>query len=233
MDFEKLSSEHRNSMGVATTTYQEQLKALNGEGPQATYLKGRGLDGNLCRTFRIGAISSPLPGHEMYQGWLTIPYVTPTGVIAIKVRRIEDNTERSVPKYVQLEGEGSHLYNVRDLHKPSTFIVICEGEVDAMTMSYHVGVPCVAIPGVSNARDSDSGSPKWSDPSVLRRVFEDYDEVIIVMDGDDPGKKAADHLHKAVRRGRIVTLPAGSDVNEMVQQFGPAEMRKLLGVRNV
>ena len=55
-------------------------------------------------------------------------------------------------------------------------------------------------------------------------------EVIIVMDGDDPGKKAADHLHQAVRRGRIVTLPMGRDVNEMVQQSGPDAMRKLLGV---
>jgi len=166
----------------------------------------------------------------MYTGWLTIPYITPTGVIAIKVRRIEDNTERSVPKYVQLEGEGAHLYNVRDLQKPSPFIVICEGEVDAMTMSHHVGVPCVAIPGVSNARDSDSGRTKWSDASVMRRIFEDYNEVLIVMDGDEPGQKAADHLHKAVRRGRIVTLPIGRDVNEMVQESGPDAMRKLLGV---
>ena len=231
MDFEKLSSEHRNLMGVATTTYQEQLKALNGEGPQVTYLKSRGLDGNLCRTFRIGAISEPLAGHEMYRGWLTIPYVTPTGVIAIKARRIEDNTERSVPKYMQLEGEGSHLYNVRDLHKPSTFIVICEGEVDAMTMSYHVGVPCVAIPGVSNARQLDRSSPTWSDPSVMRRIFEDYDSVVIVMDGDDPGKKAADHLHKAVRRARIVTLPVGSDVNSTYLEHGAQVLRDLIGVK--
>jgi len=167
----------------------------------------------------------------MYRGWLTIPYLTPTGVIAIKVRRIEDNTERPAPKYVQLEGEGSHLYNVRDLQKPSPFIVIAEGEIDAATVSGMAGVPCVAVPGVANAKDEDSGKVKWSDPSVMRRIFEDYNFVIVLFDGDDAGRKAADRIKKAIPRAQIVAMPEGMDANSIFLRDGAEGLRKLLGVK--
>jgi len=167
----------------------------------------------------------------MYRGWLTIPYITPTGVIAIKARRIEDNTERPVPKYVQLEGEGSHLYNVRDLHKPSTFIVICEGEVDAATVSGLAGVPCVGIPGVANAKDSDSGKVKWSDAAVMRRIFEDYDFVIVLFDGDKAGREGADRIKKALPKAQIIAMPEGMDANSIFLRDGAEGLRKLLGVK--
>jgi len=167
----------------------------------------------------------------MYQGWLTIPYLTPTGVIAIKVRRIEDNTERSVPKYVQLEGEGSHLYNVRDLQKPSPFIVICEGEVDSMIVSGLANIPCVAIPGVANARDTDGSKVKWSDASVMRRIFEDYGEIIVLFDGDQPGRDGAAKIKKALPRARVVTMPEGMDANSVYLQDGADRLRDMLGVK--
>ena len=70
--------------------------------PQAvSYLRGRGITKEAASLFRLGSVVEPSAGHEHAIGRLSIPYITPAGVVGIKFRAIDDTT----PKYLWPTGQ--------------------------------------------------------------------------------------------------------------------------------
>lgn len=185
-------------------------------------MDGRGIDRNVADTFRLGYVSEPLPGDERYEGMLVIPYLTPTGPVALKFRNLRPDGE---PRYLAPAGQETRLYNVMDLHKRSERIVICEGEIDTMTVSAHL--PCVGVPGVKS----------WQ--SHYRRVFDGYTDVVILTDNDqkedgsNPGQELAALIRREVRDSRNILLPANTDANAYVLQNGAEALLDLLGIHDV
>ena len=111
------------------------------------YLKERGISDLVAANKWLGTVVGNHPGHEMHQGWLSIPYVVANGgVVGFKFRRIDDG----LPKYGAPLGQKSHLFNVTDINKQSSVIAICEGELDAIILSEVCDVPAVGCPGVSS-----------------------------------------------------------------------------------
>ena len=39
------------------------------------------------------------------------------------------------------------MYNVLDIERAADFIGVCEGELDTLTLSACVGIPCIGVPG--------------------------------------------------------------------------------------
>lgn len=149
---------------------------------------------------------------------LSIPYITPAGVVAIKFRR--------------LEGEGSkydgpsqkaRLYNAGVLVDGGSVVAVCEGELDAVVAEAALGIPAVATPGTS-------WLPHWG------RALADFDRVLVVADhdakedGSDPGRKHADKLVKEIHNAELVLPPAGLDLGEWIQQDGAESVRKVAGL---
>src|SRR4051812_5430637 len=81
----------------------------NGAGGGA---RGIGLDA--ARQYRLGSVSEAEPGHEKTWGRLSIPYITPSGIVAIKFRCVRDHDckESDHPKYLAPKGQKPRLYNV-------------------------------------------------------------------------------------------------------------------------
>jgi DNA primase len=168
----------------------------------------------------LGTVIDPAEGHQEYAGWLSIPYITAMGhCVSVKFRRIDDGK----PKYGQPVGQKAHPYNVTDILIQSPFIVVCEGELDAVILSGIVGIPAVGIPGVV------SWKPHFS------KLFTGYDTVYIVgdndvkEDGSNPGAEFARRVQSELTNGVIVTLPPNTDINEYYLANGPEELRKLFG----
>lgn len=208
MDFPRRSPEFRRSLDSAAKRYAESLT------PEAlTYLEGRGIPAHVAHGRLLGSVVEPEQGHEHATGWLSIPYVTPSGVVAIKFRRIGSDAK---PKCLAVEGQGSHLYGVCDLHRPSDVIAICEGELDCVVLSELCGVPTVAT-------SVGTWEPFW------RRLFEDYAKVYIVLDPDEPGKNFAKKLRDKIQNSVIVDLEIG-DVNEAYLKEGPEFIRQKIGL---
>ena len=62
------------------------------------YLEGRGISKELAQSFLLGTVVDPIPEHEQFAGWLSIPYITALGhFAAVKFRRIDEGK----PKYGQ------------------------------------------------------------------------------------------------------------------------------------
>ena len=202
---------------------QRYAQAIN---PQTlNVLEERGISDAVAAMFELGTITDPINGHEMYEGWLSIPYITAGGsCVGFKFRRLDDIK----PKYGSPTGQKAHLYNVIDVTIMSPYIVICEGELDTVITSGVLGIPAVGVPGVA----------AWK--SHFPKLFGGYEIVYVVgdndikEDGSNPGAEFAKRVANEVMNSTIVTLPAGMDINDYYLKHGVEDTRKLLiGESNV
>ena len=200
-----LNAEQRNLLTEAAEKYCNSLT------PQAaSYLEARGITAEVAHTFRLGSVVEPSAGHEHAVGRLSIPYLTPAGVVGIKFRSIDDTT----PKYLWPSGQKIGLYNVLDLHCYSDTIAICEGEIDTIVASGIVGIPAVGVAGVSQWKP-------W-----FPKLFESYTRILIFADNDvkedgtNPGQELARRIKEDLDKATIVQLPPNMDVNEIYLQLG-------------
>lgn len=169
-----------------------------------TYLKNRGIPIEVARLAQLGVVEEPEVGHEAYIGRLAIPYITKTGVVDLRFRSLNPAVE---PKYMGLTGAETRMYNVIDIEKANNFIGVCEGELDTITMSGCIGIPCVGVPGANS----------WK--KHYTRLLADFERVFVFADGDQPGTEFARSLARELPV-TIVQLPDGHDVNSMFVQEG-------------
>lgn len=213
LDFPQLSPMKREMLNRATQTYYEALKSS----PVAQeHLKERGITGEVAQHFRLGYVSEPLENHDHMQGMLSIPFITPVGTVAIRFRRLSGDGH----KYHQEAGTLSPLFNVRDLHRPEPYLVLCEGEMDAVVMSGLCGIPAVGLAGTGNWKQRGK---------FYRRLMVDYDRVYILMDPDKAGQDMVPDIIRRVPNAVNVILPAG-DVNETFLAVGREGILKEMGL---
>ena len=152
----------------------------------------------------------PSAGHEHAVNRLSIPYITPAGVVGIKFRAIGDNT----PKYLWPTGQKIGLFNVMDLHRFSETIAICEGEIDTIIASSFIGIPAVGVAGVS----------QWK--SWFPKLFESYSRILIFADNDvkedgrNPGQELAGRIKEDLNTATVVQLEPNLDVNDTYLRYG-------------
>ena len=187
----------------------------------ASYLAARGLDRDAVAGFRLGVVSDPDPAHEAYRGRLSIPFITPTGVVSIRFRCLLDHTCQEYEyhgKYEGPPGEGTHLYNVQALHDAGDRIGVAEGELDAAVATV-AGLPTVGCPGASN----------WK--PFYYRLFDDFQYVYILGDGDAAGRKWAGGLVPNIPGAVSRVQPPGYDVSSYVVEHGAqAWLESVIGV---
>src|SRR5690606_5037356 len=124
-----------------------------------------------------------------------------------------NGSEYGHAKYLQA-GE-DHIYNVGALHESHPAVAITEGELDACICDTYV-LPAVGI----------SGATKWK--SFWSRLFEDYERVFVIGDGDKPGRDFAKSVAKKLDNGVPVYMPEGYDINEAYLEFGDEELTRLI-----
>ena len=193
-------------LGKTAERYHESLRENEAV---LSYLEQRDLGLDVAHGYRLGVVAEPDPLHEDYRGRLSIPYLTPTGVVSMRFRCLEDHDckEEHCAKYLQPKDEPTHVYNVAALHTADTVIGICEGELDAIA-STESGLPAVGIPGVNNWK------PFWD------RLFDDFERVLILGDGDTAGRAFASKLAHSIPGGEAKVMPVDTDVNSFIVEHG-------------
>ena len=205
LTFALLSKRRKQSLGLAAKAYYESL-----DDRTLAYFAERGLSEEDIRAFRIGSVIEPAEGHELYAGRACIPYMTPTGVVNLKFRCIEDHgrcDDHGHKKYYALSGYGTRLYNVLALAKDSPTIAITEGEIDAMSVQSRLELPTVAYPGAT----------QWQGNTHWPLIFEGYSTVYVIADGDKPGRDAAKEVAGSMRNAEVVHCPDGEDANSLLR----------------
>jgi DNA primase len=179
------------------------------------YLASRGIPMEAARLAQLGVVAEPEIGHEQYAGRLSIPYITKTGVVDLRFRSLNPAVE---PKYMGLTGAETKMYNVLDIDKAGDFIGVCEGELDTITMSSCIGIPCIGVPGANS----------WK--KHYTRLLADFERIFIFADGDQPGTEFARSLARELPV-TIVQLPEGEDVNSMYVSNGAHYFRDKIEVK--
>jgi len=200
----------RKSLAEAMGRYVAQMPGTRAE----QYLTDRGLSNEVVQHFGLGVVANPLPEHQNYKGRLAIPYLTPSGVVAMRFRIVPP--EESDRKYLGVAGvSAKKLFNTRDLLNTER-IFICEGEIDTMT-AHQVGLKAVGVAGVSN----------WN--SDWWRIFRNR-RVTVLADADDKGqgKNFAEEICAGLADCDMITMPAGYDVNSLVAQQGSEALLDLI-----
>lgn len=211
----KLSASRRAFLREATSRYHASLP----NSPAAELLEARGLLNRDTEPYRLGFVSDPLSGHEMYRGRLAIPYLRngPSGmsVISMRFRCTHIGKCGCTAKYLSAPGDETWIYNTPAILYDTDDIAICEGELDALSASIS-GVPAVGIPGVE----------AWK--PYFRNLFLGYETVYVLADGDEPGMKLANTIAKALPNSKIVPCADGMDVNsEMIANGREYILRKV------
>ena len=203
----KQSISQRESLTKAAKFYHSALHEAE------DYLAERGRTIEQATRARLGVVLEPLTGHENYVNRLAIPYITRSGVVDLRFRSMD----LSEPKYMGLTGATTHLYNVGAFFKASSYISICEGEIDTITLDTVCGIPAVGVPGVNN----------WK--KHYTRLLADFDKVFLFADGDSAGTDFAKHLAKELGNLVVVQMPDGEDVNSMYLKYGVEYFQQKIG----
>ena len=185
-------------LGKATRRYAENISLAD------DYLKSRGITREVARLARFGVVGEPEVGHEAFVGRLSIPYITKTGVVDLRFRSLNPAVE---PKYMSMTGAETRMYNVLDIEQAGDWIAVCEGELDTLTLSACVGIPCVGVPGANS----------WK--KHYTRLLADFERIFVFADGDQPGREFATSLSRELPV-TIVQLPEGEDVNSAYVKYG-------------
>jgi DNA primase len=198
LSFVKQSLSQKESLTKAAKYYHSALVEAE------DYLAERGITMEAATRARLGVVLEPLTGHEAYLNRLSIPYITRSGVVDLRFRSMD----LSEPKYMGMAGATTHLYNVGAFFRASSYICICEGEIDTITLDNLCGIPAVGVPGVNN----------WK--KHYTKLLQDFDKVFLFADGDSAGTDFGKSLSRELNNLVVVQMPEGQDVNSMYLLHG-------------
>lgn len=193
MDFD------RKALELMQATAERYHTGLTEEMTQ--YLGDRGITPALAIKFLLGRCD------DLHEGWLSIPYLRPSGVAWFNYRRMDGGK----PKY--MASGSKHLYNTADLEVADTTgeIAIAEGELDTIIASAVCGVPCVGIPGAT----------QWTGNKHWHELFRGYQRVWVLADPDEAGLALASAILEVLPAARLVKLPG--DVTDTYLTHGGIE----------
>lgn len=176
------------------------------------YLAQRGVDVETAEYFGVGFFS----GKGSMSGRVVIPIENERGELVAYAGRSIDGSE---PKYKLPAGfkKSQVLYNLaRALEDVSTgAVVLVEGFFDCIKVvqAEHV---CVALMGCSLSEDQEV------------QLVSHFRQVVIMLDGDEPGRKAAGEIAGRLARKmwvHVVDVPEGRQSD----QLSTGELQALLG----
>ncbi len=169
------------------------------------YLNARGISDAVIDEYKLGY------GQFYRKTWITIPIKDIFGNYAFfKLRQDPDhgNDKITYPKGIEAQ-----LYDWENLTKPNTRLVICEGELDRLTLLSR------GIPAITSTHGAGTFKEEWAEKLIKNQEIK---EVHICFDNDEAGRKGAERVAKMVEIGGkatyIITLPnevgAGGDITD-------------------
>lgn len=153
---------------------------------------------------------------------IAYPYLSPKDdktEYAAKLRAISD-------KAFSANGSPQTLFNIQN-HKEGDPLIICEGEMDALSFM-EAGINATSIPaGASNTPLKD-GAPALRYLRHHAKLIEATDKVILALDCDEPGETTAGEIARRIGRSKCwsVSYAGGcKDANDVLMKHGPKALR--------
>lgn len=213
------SALEKSLLNGAAAEYHKQLLAPEGHDALSYLTEQRGLSLEVIKAFQLGVVLGPdvSPTNETVRGFISIPYLSPTGVLSMRFRRPPES--EAPMKYWSPKGTKTRVFNTNALVNPGHWIAICEGEMDTIAAT-QAGIPAVGIPGVQS----------WA--PYMRHMLSGFSRVMVLADNDDAGQGLAfgEMIAEQLEEVKIVLAPKGHDVNSTLKELGVAGLREHFGI---
>jgi twinkle protein len=172
-------------------------EAIKTDAEAMKYLSDRGINACTVDNFKLGLkISNGVQ-------WLSIPYFVSGKLELIKFRSLPP-AEKT---FMRTKDASSPLFN-QDAVKSNSEIVICEGELDAITC-WQNGIRNV----VSVPNGCSSFTPEWYD------LLNEKEKIYLWYDNDEKGEKAAVELSKRFGIEKCYRVRTGDKVKDANEYF--------------
>lgn len=189
-------------------------------------LDKRGIDESVAVYCRVGAATRYVPGEEKECPTLAFPYYRPSGEIVNAKFRSQNG------HWTQVKDGGKQFWLLDKLIESVPYIVIAEGEFDAMAL-LHSGLENVlSVPDGAPATLKDEAP----DPAQDRKfsyvhddidVLDNFDKIIFAGDNDQPGKVLTEEIARRFGKVKcwIVQWPDDcKDANDVLLKHGPEKV---------
>lgn len=178
-----------------------------GKGRVMEYLTGeRKLTAESLAVYKVAQVETAMGKQGPWMVFGSIKSGSTRAVKYLHVDRVEGKKQTMVEPGCEPTCYGWHT-----IPESAREIVICEGELDAITL-YQYGYPAVSVPfGGGGGNKQQWVDSDWD-------ILEVMDTIYLCMDADEAGKQATVELIKRLgeHRCKIVELPA-KDANECLQ----------------
>jgi len=177
----------------------------------------RGIAEDTCKLYQYGVTT--------YQGQpvQVSSYRNQTGQVVAQHIRFPDKKFKWIGDTSNLQLWGQHLWRQGMGGGGGLFVVVTEGEIDALSVSQVQGnkFPVVSLPnGAQSAKKYLAANAAW---------LGQFNRIVLCFDSDEPGRRAAEEALTVLPLGKaaICNLPR-KDANEMLQAGEGDLLRDLL-----
>lgn len=167
------------------------------------YMRSRGFSDETLDFFNIGLLDE----------WILIPHVFEKQLWNFKMRHwVGDKA------FKRVAGQPTVLFNADNIDLTKKAIVVVESETDCMA-AWQMGL--INVVGLTGG--AQSFKPEWL------KIFNNFKEVYVVLNSDDPGQKGARKLAEKIGFPKChnVVLPT-KDVNDYLRELDPATFKKFV-----
>lgn len=184
-----------SSVEAMTRAAAQFHEALGGEARE--YLERRGL-AEVGHGHRLGEVPQDTsPAWQPYRGRLSIPFYNANGECVLI--RFRDLSGSSPAKYLQMADSRNVPYNIPALLSGARTINVCEGELDALTLTA-MGLAAIGITGANG----------WK--PHYRKLLDPFERVVVWGDNDDAGRAFNSTVKASVRQAQPAYLE--NDIND-------------------
>lgn len=211
------SLQEKSLLGGAAESYHQQLLSPDAR-PLLDYLmESRALSMETVVKFKLGAVLNPVASNEPVRGFISIPYLSPTGVLSMRFRRPPDS--EAPMKYWSPRGTATRVFNTNALLNPGHWLAVCEGEFCTIAAT-QCGIPAIGIAGVQ----------AWQ--PYCKNMLNGFSRILVLADNDDKGQGAefAEKIADQLEEVKIILAPKGHDVNSTLVELGIAGVRQHFGI---
>lgn len=170
------------------------------------YFTTRGLIEETVRRFSLGWVTNPIWKYRFWRYSIPCWRLSDGKLMGIKLRHIEPKPPEDTAKYIFWPGSTAWLFNEAALDADE--IVVCEGEIDCITLA-QVGIAAVC---------STAGVRHFSDTWLPRLIGK---RVVLWFDNDKPGREGAlrlaQRLEGVATEVKIVWDFGAKDVNDVLR----------------
>jgi len=134
-------------------------------------------------------------------GVVSIPIFYREEIVNVKFRVLPEDLDKAEgQRFLRMPGCRTVLYGIDDVKPNTERIILCEAEIDRLSMLDYGFDKSSVVSLSAGASKLDDDSLEWMVP---------FNEILILMDSDDPGEKAADIIADQLGRYRCrrVRLP--------------------------